>query len=47
MPGIIPLAHALETASSNFVWGFILAWLLTPKPAPDPDTARRVAVGTT
>ena len=31
MPGIIPLAHAIETASSNFIWGFIIAWMITPK----------------
>jgi len=30
MPGIIPLAHGIETASSNFLWGMAIAWLLNP-----------------
>jgi hypothetical protein len=47
MPGIIPLAHALETASSNFVWGFVLAWLLTPRPASERDLSSHVIAGTT
>jgi hypothetical protein len=40
MPGIIPLAHGIETATSNFVWGFAIAWLLTPKPLHEA-TARK------
>ena len=30
MPGIIPLAHGIETASSNFIWGMAIGWLLDP-----------------
>jgi hypothetical protein len=30
MPGIIPLAHGIETASSNFIWGMAIAWLVGP-----------------
>jgi len=30
MPGIIPLVHGIETASSNFLWGMAIAWLLSP-----------------
>ena len=31
MSGIVRLAHAVETSSSNFIWGFIIAWMITPK----------------
>lgn len=30
MPGIMQLAHGIETASSNFLWGLAVAWLLDP-----------------
>ena len=33
MPDTVRLAHGIETASSNFVWGVAIAWLLTPRPA--------------
>ena len=28
MPGKIPLYHFLETSSSNFIWGFLIVWVL-------------------
>jgi hypothetical protein len=30
MPRIMQLAHGIETASSNFLWGLAVAWLLDP-----------------
>lgn len=32
MPGNVPLAHFIETASSNFIWGFITAYVLYQVP---------------
>jgi hypothetical protein len=31
MPDMVRLAHAIETTSSNFVWGIVIGWLLTPE----------------
>ena len=31
MPGMVRLAHGIETSLSNFIWGFIVIWLLTPR----------------
>lgn len=28
MPGMVRLVHFIETASSNFLWGMLIAWLL-------------------
>jgi hypothetical protein len=28
MSGSIPLYHFIETASSNFIWGFVIVWML-------------------
>lgn len=28
MPSMVRLAHFIETASSNFIWGMIIAWLM-------------------
>lgn len=28
MPGRVPLYHFIETASSNFIWGYMIVWLL-------------------
>lgn len=40
MPADVRLAHGIETSSSNFLFGLLVAWLLRPRPAAaarDPD----------
>ena len=42
MPEPVRMAHLVETASSNFIFGVFIGWLLTPrvalaKPSPSPD----------
>jgi hypothetical protein len=31
MPEVVRMAHLIETASSNFIFGWIAAWVLTPR----------------
>jgi hypothetical protein len=33
MPEVVRMTHLIETASSNFVFGFLIGWLLTPRHA--------------
>jgi hypothetical protein len=32
MPGAVRMAHLVETASSNFIFGFLVGWLLSRNP---------------
>jgi hypothetical protein len=43
MPGMVRLAHFIETASSNFLWGMLIVWLLHRKHASIPDLIRKQA----
>lgn len=35
MPPNIRFAHTIEVGISNFMYGVVLAYLFTPKPAPE------------
>lgn len=41
MPDSVRLSHFLETASSNFLWGFVITWALHRKHASIADLFRR------
>lgn len=41
MPGMVRLAHFIETASSNFLWGMLIVWLLHRRHASIPDLIRK------
>ena len=43
MPGMVRLAHFIETASSNFLWGMLIVWVLHRKHRSIPDLIRRQA----
>jgi hypothetical protein len=40
MPESVRLSHFLETASSNFLWGFVIAWVLHRSHASIADLFR-------
>lgn len=41
MPGMVRLSHFIETASSNFLWGMLIAWLLHRRHVSIPDLIRK------
>jgi hypothetical protein len=41
MPGIVRFAHFIETASSNFLWGMLIVWLLHRRHVSVPDLIRK------
>ena len=41
MPGMVRLAHFIETASSNFLWGMLIVWLFHRRHASIPDLIRK------
>ena len=43
MPGMVRLAHFIETASSNFLWGMFIVWLLHRRHTSIPDLIRKQA----
>jgi hypothetical protein len=45
MPEPVRMAHLVETASSNFIFGFFIGWLLTPSPRFDQILATTPIAG--
>jgi hypothetical protein len=45
MPEAVRMTHLIETASSNFIFGFLIGWLLTPR--HELGSNRRVMVSST
>ena len=41
MPEPVRMAHLLETASSNFLFGLLVGWLMTTPYRQSPDDAKR------
>ena len=41
LPGIVRLAHFIETSSSNFLWGMLIVWLLHRRHTSIPDLIRK------
>ncbi|MEP6848405.1 MAG: hypothetical protein ABI999_06085 [Acidobacteriota bacterium] len=39
MPEAVRMAHLVETGSSNFIFAFLIAWLLSPRHKNVADTA--------
>ena len=44
MPEAVRMAHLAETASSNFLFGMFVGWLLSSPHAPDEGAARRGSI---
>ena len=45
MADMVRIAHLLETGSSNFLWGFIIAWTLVPHMHVEPKKASHQLAG--
>ncbi len=41
LPGMVRLAHFIETASSNFLWAMLIVWLLHRRHTSIPDLIRK------